>query len=249
MSFVFGRNVLLGLAPVLLIATLASSNATPQGNESRVADANSKKTPGNTNRYRFVNLNKVLEGWTKAKKTQEEFSAEFDRRAEGLRTRIADIQKKSQELNTLQQAGSTDEARKRARDLKIATEEVKYDQEQLKNDQRERRLRILLSSYQQIQDVVAKWAAKNDVDAVFVIQEEDAADSDLLGKYERALVRQVLWYSKDLDISEEVVKLLEVAAPAPMNSPSVVPAAGTARAAPAGTPSTASKPAGTSGNK
>jgi Skp family chaperone for outer membrane proteins len=255
MSFAIGRRVSLGLAPILLFASLASPNAAPQGPDSRIAEANAKKTSSDRNssdrnssdrnssdkgtRYRFVNLNKVLEGWSKAKKTQEEFVQEFDRRTDALRVRAADLQKKQQELQNMQLAGATDEAKKRLRDFTLASNEFKFDQDQLKNDQKERRLRILLSSYQQIQDVVAKWASKNDVDAVFVIQEEDAADADLMGKYERALVRQVLWYSKDLDISEEIVKLLEVAAPAPMTTPNAAPSSS----------STASKPAGTTGNK
>jgi Skp family chaperone for outer membrane proteins len=216
-----GRTVFLGFL-LVLCGSLAAAPAA-QGSDSRVADASVKKAADKGTRYRFVNLNKVLEGWSKAKKNQEDFAAEFDKRAEALRQKLNDLQK-SLELKTFQQAGSSEEVRKREREIKLGNEELKIDTDQLQKDRNERRLRLLLSAYQQIQDVVAKWASKNDVDAVFVIQEEDPADADLLGKYERALVRQVLWYSKDLDISEEVVKLLEVAAPAPLIAPANGPA-------------------------
>jgi hypothetical protein len=145
--------------------------------------------------------------------------AEFERRGEGLRSRLSELEKKNQEMRSFQASGASEEFKKRAREVALAAAELKYDEEQIKKDKADQRLRILLSSYQQIQTVVAKWSAENDVDAVFVIQEEDSAEGDLLGRYERALVRQVLWYSKDLDISEDVVKLLEVSSPAPQSRP------------------------------
>lgn len=164
-----------------------------------------------SSRYRFVNLNRVLEGWSKAKKMQEDYAADFERRNDALRARLATLEKMTQEVKSYQPGGRSEEFKRKAREVALAAAELKYDQEQVTKDRADQKLRILLSSYQQIQDVVAKWSSEHDVDAVFVIQEEDGAESDLVGRYERALVRQVLWYSKDLDISDEVVRLLEAA--------------------------------------
>jgi len=184
-----------------------------------LSSANATQGTKKTSRYRFVNLNRVLEGWSKAKKMQEEYAQEFERRNDALRARVSELEKKSQEMKSFQAGGKSEEFKKRAREIALAAAELKYDDEQVKKDKADQKLRILLSSYQQIQEVVSKWSSENDVDAVFVIQEEDAADTDLVGRYERALVRQVLWYSKDLDISDDVVKLLEVSSPAPQSRP------------------------------
>jgi Skp family chaperone for outer membrane proteins len=196
------------------------------------ANANVNKNQGKKSRYRFVNINKIVQSWSRAKKMQEDLVADFDRRAQGLNERANELKAKQLNLQSYQTAGQSDELKKKTRELAIGAEEFKYDTEQLKKDKSQGKLRILIFSYQQIQDVVAKWSSENDVDAVFVIQEEEAGDTDLLGIVERASVRQVLWYSKDLDITDDVLKLLEASVPA----------------APTSRPATTSRPAN-QGNK
>lgn len=218
MPSIFGRRDFLGSA--LTFGAVGAAGASlaegAQGGEARSSKSGS---------YRFVNLNRVMESWSRAKKLQEEFSAEFEKRTDALKSRLADAERKRQEARSYQQGGSSEEGRRREREVALSLAEIQYDQEQLKKDRDERRVRVLLSAYQQIQDAVGKWAAQNGVDCVFTIQEDDTQSTDLAERYGRILVRQVLWHSKDLDISEEIVKLLEASSPAPSApAPAVAPA-------------------------
>lgn len=201
MTSFLGRSTILGTA---LVLGLFGASALGSARYSPVQGAASRPS------FRFVNLNKVLVGWDYAKKLNEDFKLEFDSKTEALQARQKALQKKRDEIATLQASGGvTDETRRRERELSLDLAALDYDLKVLKNEKTEKRLRILLSEYQQIQAISGKWAEKNGIDAVFVIQEEDAGDEDLQGRYERAIVRQVLWYSKDLDVTDDVLKLLQ----------------------------------------
>lgn len=201
--------LMLGAAGAAGAGAAASADAAPSVREAASAQGAPKSN------YRFVSINRVLAGWAYAQKLQDDFKAEYDRRSEALQARQVDLQKKASELSSMQIAGSTEEARRKERELTLESNALKYDIEIIKKEKSEKRLRILLSEYQQIQEAAGRWAAQNGVDSVFVIQEEDPQDDDLSGRYERAIVRQVLWYSKELDITDTVLKLLQASGPVP----------------------------------
>jgi Skp family chaperone for outer membrane proteins len=158
-------------------------------------------------RIRFVRPNAILKDWERAKQAHGEFEAEFRRRAEAIQERLTTLDKKRQELKSFPSASP--QARTAARALAQDLASIQYDQEELKRDRDDRRLRMLLSEYQQIQDASARWAKGKEVDAIFSIHEEEATDAeDLTGRFERAVVRQVLWSAKELDVTQEVVHLL-----------------------------------------
>lgn len=209
----FRRREFLGSAMAL--------GATPVWSAAAAAPASAGAAPpqGPTPRYRFINLSKIQEGWSRAQKMLEEYREEFRARAEALAQKQKELQKMKSEADSFASSGNTPAARKRLKDLATALAEAQFEEQELKRDRDERRLRILLSEYQSIQEVAGKWAQQNGVDAVFTIQEEDPADDDLQARYQRAVFRQVLWHSKELDATDAVLKLLEASAPTPTSKP------------------------------
>lgn len=159
--------------------------------------------------YRFVNINKIVSGWDYARKLQDDLKAEFDRKLEAIQARTKSIQKMRDELAAASVGGATDESRRREKELALEIASLQYDSDQFKKERNEKQLRVLLAEYQQIQEIAGRWAEKNGVNAVFVVQDEDSKNDDLQGRYDRAVVRQVLWYSKDLDVTDDVLKLLQ----------------------------------------
>ncbi|MBI3819142.1 MAG: OmpH family outer membrane protein [Planctomycetes bacterium] len=207
-------SILLRSVALCSVLLLGAAGASVSGNTENARTATKPN-------YRFVNLNKALEGWDYAKKLQVEFKSDFDQRTDALQGRQKMLQQKNDELTTLSAGGSTDDTRRREREIALEASALKYDLEVFKKEKYERRLRILVSEYQQIQSIAGKWAEKNGIDAVFVVQDEDSTiDDDLNGKYERAVVRQVLWYSKDLDVTDDVLKLLQATVTQPANAAS-----------------------------
>ncbi|MFN0207539.1 MAG: OmpH family outer membrane protein [Planctomycetota bacterium] len=188
--------------------------------------ASASSTQGPPAKHRFVNINKIVSKWDYITRQQDEFEKEFGQKMEQLQTRQTEIQKKRTALAELLKTGSSAQTRDQERTITIATGELEYDLKQLKNESTERRVRILLAAYQQIQEVAGKWAQQNKVDALFVVQEDDPADQDLVKRFERASVRQVLWYSPELDATEEILKLLQASAgpvPAVASRPATPP--------------------------
>jgi Skp family chaperone for outer membrane proteins len=198
MTQVSGRRHFIASALTFGAVGAAASAATPLDLTSPQAGS----------KYRYINLNKAIAQWDYVKKQQDEFEKEFGGKMDALQTRQKDIQKKRDQLTELQKGGQSAQTRELERTITIATGELQYDLDQLKKESEERRLRILLAAYQQIQEVAGKWAAQNNVDAVFVVQDDDPSDQNLVRRYERASVRQVLWYAKELDVTDQLLKLL-----------------------------------------
>src|SRR5262245_48591184 len=132
-----------------------------------------------TTRYRFISLARIQQGWSRAQKMLEDFKQEFTAKAEGLAQRAKEVEKKQTEAKSFIGSGNTPEARKRLKELATSVAELQFEEQDLKREKEERKLRILLSEYQAIQEVAAKWAQQNSVDAIFTFQDEDPSDEDL----------------------------------------------------------------------
>ena len=184
------------------LAGVAPAAAGPQGR------------PGST---RFVNLNQVLKGWDDAKRRHTELESELKSRAEALMARANDLDKKAKEAK--QFPVPTEASRKLEREVQLGVQELELDRNDLKRDQRERQLRLLLSEYQQIQDAAAKWAKQNQIEVVFAIVDEDPSEGDLAARYQRAVERPVLWHAPELDATAEILKLLQAGTGAPATRP------------------------------
>src|SRR5262245_18193353 len=106
MSSSFGRRDFINTALTFGAVGVASS-------ELAAAENSPRRAAAPTSNYRFVNLNKILRGWDKAKKMQEDFQKEVIGKQEALDQKQRDFQKKSEELAALRKGGESEETRKR----------------------------------------------------------------------------------------------------------------------------------------
>jgi Skp family chaperone for outer membrane proteins len=168
---------------------------------------------------RFVNLNEVLRGWERAKKAHADLDAKLKARADELRQRASDLDKKNKEAQ--QFAVPNETSRRLEREVQLGVQALELDRNDLKRDGREEQLRLLLSEYQDIQDATARWAKQNQVDVVFAIIDEDPTDQDLAARYQRAVDRPVLFHAPELNVTTEILKLLQASAvPSPAKAES-----------------------------
>lgn len=190
-----------GAASAIPAAALAAnSGSRPEGSPS---------AQGAKPNYRFVNLNAILGGWETAKKEATKWNEEFRGRTDALERKASELDKKREEAKQAAKQGQKDEAKRLNGEVTRGVALLQVEQEELKREREEKRLRILIWEYQQIQQAVATWAAANGIDCVFTIDEEEQGDEDIVGRYERALRRQVLWFHKDLDATAEILKSLK----------------------------------------
>ncbi|MBL8696534.1 MAG: OmpH family outer membrane protein [Planctomycetes bacterium] len=190
-----------GAASALPAAALASNS----GSRSEGSSAAEGAKPN----YRFINLNAILGGWETAKKEATRWNEEFRGRTEALERKASELDKKREEAKQAAKQGQKDEVKRLNGEVARGVAMLQVEQEELKREREEKRLRILIWEYQQIQQAVATWAAANGIDCVFTIDEEEQGDEDIVGRYERALRRQVLWFHKDLDATAEILKSLK----------------------------------------
>jgi len=176
-----------------------------------VGSARSASSAAGQASIRFLNLNELLRSWDRAKKNHSELDAKLKARTDALKQKAGDLEKKSKEAQ--QFPVPTEASRKLERDVQLGVHELEFDRNELKREGREEQLRLLLSEYQEIQETASRWAKQNQVDVVVAIIDEDPSDQDLAARYQRAVDRPVLWHAPELNVTAEILKLLQAGAP------------------------------------
>lgn len=192
----------LGALAVLLFAGL--SLAALSRREGRQADGAGLDPLG----IRFVDINEVVTSYEKAKKDQESMQKAFLPQVAELQRREEELGKKKRELAPLDRG--SEEYYQKGVELEIEQLKFKRDGDKLLAEREKKRVQLLLAAYEDIRAAVKKYAEANGLRAVFVVQKDlkDAAEEDLKEKSLKATWRQVLYYEPSLDVTVQIVKIL-----------------------------------------
>lgn len=170
--------------------------------------ANRSAAPEDPSQYRFVDISEVATKYDKAKKDLESLQKAFMPQIGDLQRRVEELGKKKRELAPLDR--NSQEYYQKSVELEIEELKLKRDQDYLLADRDKKKLQLLLSVYDDIQQTVKKFAEANQLKAVFVVQRDLKVDNedDLKEKYRMLSFRQVIYREPSLDVTDQIVKIL-----------------------------------------
>lgn len=158
---------------------------------------------------RFVDINEAVKGYEKASKNNEEFKKAFSLQYADMQRREEELVKKQKELAPLDR--NSTEYFQKARDLELEQMKLKRDGEYLIRERDRKRIQLLLSAYDEIRTAIKKYSEANRLKAVFLVEREmglDGVEEDLNEKSSQAFRRQVLYYDPALDVTPQIIKIL-----------------------------------------
>ena len=159
-----------------------------------------------TMRAAFVDLAEIVRKYDKSAQIDRELAAERQRL-------LAEFQKQADELKRMQAdidilVAGTPEYREKEREIAQAQFMLEYSKKSKENEIRQKAMRKMLLVYTEIKNEAATYARANGLEAVFTVNKgeiEARAPEEL-----PALIalRPVLYWDKSLDITEEILEIL-----------------------------------------
>jgi outer membrane protein len=138
----------------------------------------------------FVNTSRVLKEAPQARRVEERLKAEFEPREAQLKEKRQEILTIEEQLKTFDQSSSTTTRRKLERQIRLKVNQLKFFEQEFREDQNLRRNEEI----RELQQVIARVL-------------EQLGDS---GKYDLILTEGVSYVSDQIDITAEIVELLKL---------------------------------------
>lgn len=177
-----------------------------------------------TQKIAVINMQTALLSTKDGQKAVEEMKAKFGPKEQEFQKRQADLQAKQDEYRKKENTLSEDAKATLARDIDTMTKNLQRDTDDARQDVDQEQQRVLNELGQKMMQVLTKYSADKGLTMVL----------DVSGQ-----PNNVLFASSTADITAEIIKLYDAAAPV---TPSAPPAASTTKA-PAATGSAAPAPA------
>ena len=163
--------------------------------------------PARETRLRFVDLNETLAAYGKAKTQQEEYAKKFEAILSDLQRRAEDLNKEQRAIAVLDK--NSEEYHRKNRELRAELVRLEEDKDFFGRESREQRAKILLGAYDDIRRVVSELARSKGYEAVFTVEKKESIDEpDLQDRLRESALRKVLYHAPELDITPEVIRLL-----------------------------------------
>ena len=138
----------------------------------------------------FVNTSRVLKEAPQARRVEERLKAEFEPREAQLKEKRQEILDIEEQLKTFDQANTTTTRRKLERQIRLKVNQLKFFEQEFREDQNLRRNEEI----RELQQVIARVL-------------EQLGDS---GKYDLILTEGVSYVSDQIDITAEIVEMLKL---------------------------------------
>jgi outer membrane protein len=138
----------------------------------------------------FVNTSRVLKEAPQARRVEERLKAEFEPREAQLKEKRQEILDIEKQLKTFDQANTTTTRRKLERQIRLKVNQLKFFEQEFREDQNLRRNEEI----RELQQVIARVL-------------EQLGDS---GKYDLILTEGVSYVSDQIDITAEIVEMLKL---------------------------------------
>ena len=140
----------------------------------------------------FVNTSRVLKEAPQARRVEERLKAEFEPREAQLREKRQEILDIEEQLKTFDQSSTATTRRKLERQIRLKVNQLKFFEQEFREDQNLRRNEEI----RELQQVIARVL-------------EQLGDS---GKYDLILTEGVSYVSDQIDITAEIVEMLKLQA-------------------------------------
>ena len=138
----------------------------------------------------FVNTSRVLKEAPQARRVEERLKAEFEPREAQLREKRQEILDIEEQLKTFDQSSTATTRRKLERQIRLKVNQLKFFEQEFREDQNLRRNEEI----RELQQVIARVL-------------EQLGDS---GKYDLILTEGVSYVSDQIDITAEIVEMLKL---------------------------------------
>jgi len=138
----------------------------------------------------FVNTSRVLKEAPQARRVEERLKAEFEPREAQLKEKRQEILDIEEQLKIFDQANTTTTRRKLERQIRLKVNQLKFFEQEFREDQNLRRNEEI----RELQQVIARVL-------------EQLGDS---GKYDLILTEGVSYVSDQIDITAEIVEMLKL---------------------------------------
>lgn len=157
---------------------------------------------------RFVDINEVIRNYEKAKREQESLQKSFAPQVAEFQKREEDLARKKKELAPLDR--SSQEFFQKSTEIELEQMKIQREGEFLVRERDRKRAQMLVGAYEDIRGAVKKFAEANKLRAVLSVQKDLTADmdEDLKEKLTKINFRQVLYYDASLDVTPQIVKIL-----------------------------------------
>ncbi len=138
----------------------------------------------------FVNTSRVLKEAPQARRVEERLKAEFQPREAQLKEKRQEILDIEEQLKTFDQSSATTTRRKLERQIRLKVNQLKFFEQEFREDQNLRRNEEI----RELQQVIARVL-------------ERLGDS---GKYDLILTEGVSYVSDQIDITAEIIEMLKL---------------------------------------
>jgi len=186
------RPLLLAAAALLLARPSSQIESAPSPPSARIG---------------FVDLDEALRGHGRVKADLEELGKTLESKFGELRARAEEARKQGNDLAILSR--ESEEYYQKRRDLDAEAFKLEADKKHLERLQAEREEAIKLGAYEDIRRAAAEVALARGLDAVLRVDKTEPAQArSLEERSQRAGRRMVLSFRPELDITPEVIRLL-----------------------------------------
>jgi len=179
-------------------------------------------------KFGVIDMQKALLSTKDGQKAVEELKAKFSPKEQEFQKRQADLQAKQEQYRRTENTISEEAKANLARDIDAMTKNLQRDTDDARQDVDAEQQRVLNDLGQKMMAVLTKYSADKQLTMVF----------DLSGQ-----PNNVLFASSTIDITSDIIKLYDAAAPvtpsAPPSAPAARPPASSAAPAPARRPAPA----------
>lgn len=179
-------------------------------------------------KFGVIDMQKALLSTKDGQKAVEELKAKFGPKEQEFQKRQSDLQAKQDEYRKKENTLSEDAKANLARDIDTMTKNLQRDTDDARQDVDQEQQRVLNELGQKMMQVLTKYSADKGLTMVF----------DVSGQ-----PNNVLFASSTIDITADIIKMYDAAAPVTPSAPPAAPPAGSASRPPATGASTAPAPA------
>ncbi len=173
------------------------------------AQENGSSNPSSQESYRFVDIHSVLPKYEKYLKKKEKWQEDYRLMGAQLSKREEELYLKQRELAPLDK--NSKEYYEQMLSIEMETLKLKREIELLNRKSEEERSALILSAYEDIRNTVSKYAQAKQLSAVFGVDSQFSSQGNLEEMMEQRraiLTRQVLFHDSSLDITLQIVKIL-----------------------------------------
>jgi outer membrane protein len=161
-------------------------------------------------KFGVIDMQKALLSTKDGQKAVDELKAKFSPKEQEFQKRQADLQAKQEQYRRTENTISEEAKANLARDIDTMTKNLQRDTDDVRQDLDAEQQRVLNDLGQKMMSVLTKYSADKGLTMVF----------DLSGQ-----PNNVLFAASAIDITTDIIKLYDAAAPAPSSAPSAAPPA------------------------